>query len=172
LFLKPEMSIKKEETPVVNSPTVTRQKLEETEAELRELLIRKKQLDKSLKAIEKQIWQFEGSYLEETNSGGNLIRGFDGYLRATNDKKKKSEVNYEDRLFSRSSTTSERANSKAEDSSSSSDDYKSSGFKKMGDNMKKKKNKKPINYTYPQEVKEVKRIRLSLRDNVDDDFDI
>ncbi|CAG8643841.1 9107_t:CDS:2, partial [Acaulospora colombiana] len=147
------------------SSTVTRQKLEETEAELRELLIRKKQVDKSLKAIEKQIWQFEGSYLEETNSGGNLIRGFDGYLRSTNDKKKKSEVNYED------STTSERANSKAEDSSSSSDDFKP-GFKKIGDNMKKKKNKKPINYTYPQEVKEVKRIRLSLRDNVDDDFDV
>ncbi|RHZ90217.1 hypothetical protein Glove_2g36 [Diversispora epigaea] len=170
------MSIKKEETPTSLPQAAARQKLEEAEIELRDLLSRKKQVDKSLKAIEKQIWQFEGSYLEETHSGGNLIRGFDNYLRATNDKKKKSEINYEDRLFSKSSATSEKANgNKGEDSSTSSDDNKS-GYKKMGDNMKKKKNKKPINYAYSQEVKdnnrEHKRIRLSLRDNAEDDFDI
>ncbi|CAG8645397.1 5237_t:CDS:2 [Racocetra fulgida] len=100
------------------------------------------------KTIEKHIWNFEGSYLEETHSGGNLIRGFDGYLRAANDKKKRSEITH---------------------------DLKSGYNKQIGPNLKKKrKQQRPTNYIYPQEVKEakdreVRRIRLSVRDRDEKD---
>ncbi|CAG8714279.1 24067_t:CDS:2 [Racocetra persica] len=166
-------NIKKEDLPV--SSDVARQKLEKAEAELKDLLVRKKQVDKSLKTIEKHIWNFEGSYLEETHSGGNLIRGFDGYLRAANDKKKRSEITREERLFSLSSATSEKAVGLVDDTSSSSDDLKSGYNKQMGPNLKKKrKQQRPTNYIYPQEVKEakdreVRRIRLSVRDRDEKD---
>ncbi|CAG8705171.1 3656_t:CDS:2 [Cetraspora pellucida] len=170
-------NIKKEDLP---SSNVTRQKLEEAEAELKDLLVRKKQVDKSLKTIEKHIWNFEGSYLEETHSGGNLIRGFDGYLRAANDKKKRSEItqSFDIELFfpiKRGSATSEKAVGLVDDTSSSSDDLKSGYNKQIGPNIKKKrKQQRPTNYIYPQEVKEakdreVRRIRLPVRDRDEKD---
>jgi len=144
-----------------NSPVVTRQKLEEVEAELKELLARKKQVDKSLKTIENNIWNFEGSYLEETHSGGNLIRGFDSYLRPSTEKKKRTEIIPEERLFSRSSVTSERAVSINDESSSSSDDYIKNGYKQMSSGNRKKK-KQRHSFTFTQEVKqEVKRIKFT-----------
>ncbi|GBC02311.1 hypothetical protein RclHR1_04560010 [Rhizophagus clarus] len=139
-------------------PVVTRQKLEEVEAELKDLLVRKKQVDKSLKTIENNIWNFEGSYLEETHSGGNLIRGFDSYLRPSTEKKKRAEITPEERLFSRSSVTSEKAVINDE-SSSSSDDYIKNGYKQMSSSRKKKKQRH--NFTFSQEVKEVKRIKFT-----------
>ncbi|RIA95043.1 histone acetyltransferase subunit NuA4-domain-containing protein [Glomus cerebriforme] len=143
-------------------PVVTRQKLEEVEAELKELLVRKKQVDKSLKTIENNIWNFEGSYLEETHSGGNLIRGFDSYLRPSTEKKKRIEITPEERLFSRSSVTSEKAVSINDESSSSSDDYIKNGYKQMSSNRKKKKQRH--SFTFTQEVKqEVKRIKFTYQ---------
>ncbi|CAG8436206.1 13052_t:CDS:2 [Funneliformis mosseae] len=147
-----------EEPPATNniSPVVTRQKLEEVEAELKELLVRKKQTDKNLRTIETNIWNFEGSYLEETHSGGNLIRGFDSYLRPSTEKKKRAEISPEERLFSRSSVTSERAVNINDESSSSSDDYINikNGYKQMSNNRKKKKQRH--SFTFTQEVKRIK----------------
>jgi chromatin modification-related protein EAF6 len=58
-------------------------------------------------AIESNLYAFEGSYLSETaSSGGNIIQGFEGYLKGTGGSRKKQEVNLEnDRIFSNSSTT-------------------------------------------------------------------
>mmetsp|Transcript_45894 Transcript_45894/g.74887 ORF Transcript_45894/g.74887 Transcript_45894/m.74887 type:complete len:116 (-) Transcript_45894:221-568(-) len=72
-------------------------------------LVQKKKLEDELKGIEKQIYELEGNYLEETQNYGNVIRGWDGYLKSSkqsNLKTKQHIFRDTDRLFSSSSTTS------------------------------------------------------------------
>ncbi|WVQ96339.1 hypothetical protein IAU59_003443 [Kwoniella sp. CBS 9459] len=78
--------------------------LQELEAAQR----RKRAIDTSLANLEHSIYAFEGSYLDETAaSGGNIIKGFDNYLKPPtgNVKQKKFETTESDRLFSTSSGT-------------------------------------------------------------------
>ncbi|KAI8917664.1 hypothetical protein PhCBS80983_g05782 [Powellomyces hirtus] len=86
---------------------VTPHMLQEAERELQELLSRKKAVDKSLVDLERKIYLIEGSYLEDTNHG-NIIRGFGDYLN-NHSTKKKHKLTEEDRLFSRSSVTYNKA---------------------------------------------------------------
>ncbi|SAM01978.1 hypothetical protein [Absidia glauca] len=105
-----------------SEPTqVTRQKYDETKAELQALLNRKKQVDSNLINLEHSIYLFEGSYLEDTQSNGNIIRGFDGYLTNRGDKRKQKFTEL-DRLFSLSSSTYQKALALKEDQDSSQDD--------------------------------------------------
>jgi hypothetical protein len=77
--------------------------------ELRELSQHRTQLDERLVALEKQIYALEGTYLEETATGGNILRGWDGYLSAaaTHTAGARVELVPADRLFSLSSFSSD-----------------------------------------------------------------
>ncbi|KAG8752877.1 hypothetical protein FRC11_007921 [Ceratobasidium sp. 423] len=70
-------------------------------------LVKRKEIDKQLAALESQIYTFEGNYLTETtNSGGNIIQGFENYLKHPNAaNRKKYEITDGDRIFSNSSST-------------------------------------------------------------------
>ncbi|KAF9383756.1 Chromatin modification- protein meaf6 [Podila verticillata] len=94
--------------PEAPKDKVTHQQYQEARIELNDLISRKKIVDRNLAGLENSIYAFEGSYLEDTQHGGNIIRGFDGYI---NTKADKSRVKYSesDRLFSMSSTTFTKA---------------------------------------------------------------
>ena len=66
---------------------------------------RRKELRNELSLIEKQIYDLETTYLEETKGFGNIFIGWNGYL-ATEKQKGKKNVTNEERLFSLSSLTS------------------------------------------------------------------
>ncbi|QRV77736.1 histone acetyltransferase subunit NuA4 [Ceratobasidium sp. AG-Ba] len=75
--------------------------------DLANALTKRKDIDKQLASLEAQIFSFESTYLTETiNSGGNIIQGFENYLKHPNAaNRKKYEVTDGDRLFSNSSAT-------------------------------------------------------------------
>ncbi|KAJ7175960.1 NuA4-domain-containing protein [Mycena filopes] len=73
----------------------------------KELSQKKRAIDKQLAEIEFQIHDLEKQYLTETaaHNGGNIINGFDGYLKNTNASRRKYDVADSERLFSNSSLT-------------------------------------------------------------------
>ncbi|KAF8424662.1 histone acetyltransferase subunit NuA4-domain-containing protein [Tirmania nivea] len=92
---------------------------EEIRKDLREMLQRKKLLDRNLALLEDQIAKFEATYLEETPTG-NIIRGFDNYIKGPAARRRNA-IGDADRVFSMSSATSLKvAQQEAEASSSQS----------------------------------------------------
>ncbi|TFK74851.1 NuA4-domain-containing protein [Pluteus cervinus] len=79
--------------------------------ELLTALPKKRQLDKQLAQIEVQIYNLEAAYLTETaaHSGGNIIQGFDGYLKNQTGGRRRYEVSDNDRIFSNSSSTTQKS---------------------------------------------------------------
>lgn len=75
-------------------------------AELEELLAKKKSIAQNLANLEKQIYALETSYLDDTHHVGNLLRGWDGYLSSRSGALAQQRWKESDRLFSLSSTTS------------------------------------------------------------------
>ncbi|THX17492.1 NuA4-domain-containing protein [Aureobasidium pullulans] len=85
---------------------------------LKSTLAKKRQLDEQLQALEDNIYKMESGYLEETNGAGNIVRGFDGWVKgvvvggdkkSVDDRKARVRVRDEDRIFSRSSMSWIRA---------------------------------------------------------------
>lgn len=79
---------------------------------LQEALIKRKEIEKELLKVEKQIYDFEGTYLEDTAVYGNVVKGWEKYLTLKanhNDLSKLKSVDDHERLFSMSSVTSNSA---------------------------------------------------------------
>ncbi|TFK52591.1 NuA4-domain-containing protein [Heliocybe sulcata] len=88
-------------------------RFEQAKKELIAALSKKRYIDRQLASLEAQIYNFEGSYLADTaaHSGGNIIQGFDGYLKNQAPGRRKYEATDADRLFSTSSLTYLKASS-------------------------------------------------------------
>ncbi|KAL8862914.1 MAG: hypothetical protein Q9178_000856 [Gyalolechia marmorata] len=56
---------------------------EKLKRDLRETLQKKRLLDKNMATLEDQIYRIEASYLEETSAAGNIIKGFDNYIKGS-----------------------------------------------------------------------------------------
>ncbi|KAI0697882.1 NuA4-domain-containing protein [Cytidiella melzeri] len=80
-------------------------KYDAAKKDLMHALAKKRAADKQLAALEVQIYNLETSYLVDSaaHSGGNIIQGFDGYLKNPPGGRRKYEVSEADRLFSNSS---------------------------------------------------------------------
>jgi chromatin modification-related protein EAF6 len=84
---------------------------ESLRATLRQTLEKKRKLDDELAALEENIYKAEGTYLEETANSGNIVRGFDGWVKGVQvgsraaDDRRRGRVREEDRVFSRSSVS-------------------------------------------------------------------
>lgn len=81
--------------------------------ELKEMISKKRTLDKNLNSLEEQIYKYEGSYLEDTQNG-NVIKGFDNYVK-NNPNKRRATFSEQDRLFSLSSAVFLKVKMKEED---------------------------------------------------------
>lgn len=94
-----------------------------------ELVRQRSDLTDQLATLERQIYNFEGSYLEETAAYGNIVRGWDRYsthtLNRTAQVKRERKIKDTDRLFSKSSITSPTAIRSLgdEEKESSNDEY-------------------------------------------------
>ncbi|KAL0079653.1 histone acetyltransferase subunit NuA4-domain-containing protein [Phycomyces blakesleeanus] len=131
----------KVESGTSDSSQMTRQKYEDAKMELQDLLGRKKQVDANLVNLETHIYLFEGSYLEDTQNTGNIIRGFDGYLSNRVDKKKQKHTEL-DRLFSLSSSTYQKALALADEKDQESSQDDRSTYSSESLSMRKDKKRK------------------------------
>lgn len=77
---------------------------------VKELELRKRQMEDQLHQVEVQIYKLETQYIEGVNPRGNALKGYDGLLTSSvasqgYDQKKKGRVDAENRIFSRSSAS-------------------------------------------------------------------
>ena len=72
-------------------------------ASLKNIIAKRKELDRKLEEIEEKIHVDEGSYLTKATAG-NIVKGFDQYTR-TSQNRRKSVFTDADRIFSQGSTT-------------------------------------------------------------------
>ncbi|PPR00424.1 hypothetical protein CVT24_004485 [Panaeolus cyanescens] len=105
-----------------------RARYEALKKELTQALPKKRATDKQLAQIEVQIYNLEANYLTETaaHSGGNIIQGFENYLKNQTGGRRKNEIHENDRIFSNSSLTVHKSldmMGEGEESTATNDEY-------------------------------------------------
>ena len=76
------------------------------------ILEKKQMLEEDLRRVEKQIYELEGEYLQETVKDGNILRGWDSYhgkQASSGAIRRINRFREADRMFSASSVTSGQA---------------------------------------------------------------
>lgn len=84
--------------------------------DLKEILEKKRELNKTMVNLEATIARAENAYLEETSAAGNIVKGFDNYIKVSatgggasaaggTATRRKGGVSEADRVFSRSSVS-------------------------------------------------------------------
>ncbi|XP_022760269.1 chromatin modification-related protein MEAF6-like [Durio zibethinus] len=78
-------------------------------AVLASLMTKREKLQNELRNIEKQVYELETNYLQDSSHFGHVLKGFEGFLSSsknTTNLKRSRKFQPEDRLFSLSSVTS------------------------------------------------------------------
>mmetsp|Transcript_40685 Transcript_40685/g.101757 ORF Transcript_40685/g.101757 Transcript_40685/m.101757 type:complete len:148 (+) Transcript_40685:13-456(+) len=80
---------------------------------------RRAMLSDSLVKLEKEIFDLEGQYLEETANTGNILRGWEGYFQSISQQRgnqvRPNKIKNSDRIFSLSSVTAPKPPHQPED---------------------------------------------------------
>lgn len=111
----------------------------------------KSKLQSEQREIEQEIMELEGSYLEDTSTTGNILKGWDGYFHSGPQQRggpRVVKINNADRIFSKSSesaplkpdedepppanTSSNAANNARKDTQKSRRDKRDQGRSKLG----------------------------------------
>jgi chromatin modification-related protein EAF6 len=132
-------------TPAPPPPNPALEKLLELDDELSAMIHRKKELERNLAALESQIYNVEGRYLEQTPLG-NVIRGFEDFIMPASSSQMRQQVNVfgaayptaneSDRAFSQSSATYRKSLQLVKEL-----EMAASPYYQKGDKMVKKKKK-------------------------------
>ncbi|KAI5896796.1 NuA4-domain-containing protein [Schizophyllum commune H4-8] len=101
-----------------------RERYEGLKKQIAQSIATKRNIDMQLARIEAKIYSLEGSYLGDSHMGGNIVQGFDGYLKAQPGgagggagRGRRHDVTDADRIFSTSSMTWQKSLEIAEDES-------------------------------------------------------
>ncbi|GAB4843123.1 hypothetical protein Ancab_013099 [Ancistrocladus abbreviatus] len=135
-------------------------------AKLAALMSKRQKLQGELRNVEKQVYELETTYLQESNHFGNALKGYEGFLSSTKSStnlKRTRKLQPEDRLFSLSSVTSPVV----EEQGAGREDFgpgrsKGGGLPSNGQGKPKKGRLGP---------REGKRIRLSSEPRLEDEDD-
>ncbi|XVF38457.1 hypothetical protein REPUB_Repub20aG0103900 [Reevesia pubescens] len=136
------------------------------------LMNKREKLQDELRNIEKQVYELETNYLQESSHFGHVLKGFEGFLSSsknTSNLKRSRKFQPEDRLFSLSSVTSPAA----EELGVQQDDGKSDfGLaRSKGGGLAANGQGKPKKGRAASSARDGKRIRPSSEQDFDDEDD-
>ncbi|KAI3990160.1 hypothetical protein MKX01_029138 [Papaver californicum] len=138
---------------------------------LTSLMSKRAKLQEELRSIEKQVYELETSYLQDSSQGGNVLKGFEGFLsstKSTTNLKRSRKFQPEDRLFSLSSVTSPAVEEHLVGRDDGRSDFGLGRSKGAGANGQGKPKKGGGRNT----PRDVRRIRPSSEHDMDDEDDL